>query len=315
MSKVIVTGAAGFLGSFLSEALLEDGHHVVGVDNFFRGKKENLPTHDNFIFYEADLVTQAGAFRNIVLEEEPDIVYHYAAINGTKYFYDIPFQVLDDNVKMTQNVLSSIAGTEVKKVVYASSSEVYGHNPPVPTPEDEFIILNAQADRDSYASSKALGEFYVMTFCKQNNIDYLIVRPFNTYGPRMDNTEYGQVIPEFIRKINRDEDFTIIGSGSQTRSFCYVEDHAKIVSRLGDSAKNEIINVGAGEELTISKLALVIHELMDAQFNPVYLPERPNDTKRRQPDITKIMERYPDYKFVSLLGGLEKTILWYKEKK
>tara|TARA_R100000008_G_scaffold86477_1_gene79788 strand:- start:1397 stop:2344 length:948 start_codon:yes stop_codon:yes gene_type:complete len=315
MSKVIVTGAAGFLGSYLSEALLKAGHQVVGVDNFFRGKKENLPTHDSFTFYDTDLVTQAENFRDIVLREDPDIVYHYAAINGTKYFYDIPFQVLDDNVRMTQNVLSCIVGTGVKKVVYASSSEVYGHNPPIPTPEEEFIILNAQADRDSYASSKALGEFYVMTFCKQNNIDYLIIRPFNTYGPRMDNTEYGQVIPEFIRKINRNEDFTIIGSGLQTRSFCYVEDHAKLVSNLGDVAKNEIINVGAGEELTMSKLALIIHNLMGAEFNPAHLPDRPNDTKRRQPDISKAMKHVPDYEFISLLDGLAKTILWYKERK
>jgi dTDP-glucose 4,6-dehydratase len=241
VSRVVVTGAAGFLGSFLTETLLESGHEVVGMDNFFRGKRENLPAHNNFTFYEIDLVEQPQLIRDIFAKEQPEIVYHYAAINGTKYFYDIPFQVLDDNTRMTQNVLASLAGTKVQKVVYASSSEVYGHNPPIPTPEEEFIILNAQADRDSYASSKAIGEFYVMTYCKENDIDFLIIRPFNTYGPRMDNTEYGQVVPEFIRKVKHDQQFSIIGSGLQTRSFCYVEDHARLVSNMCDKVKIKLL--------------------------------------------------------------------------
>lgn len=312
MKKVLVTGAAGFLGSFLVEELLARGQKVVGMDNFFRGKKENLPTHENFVFYEVDLVTDYEKLSTIILKERPDTIYHYAAINGTKYFYDIPFKVLDDNVRMTQNLLNATSNTTVNKIVYASSSEVYGHNPTIPTPETEFIILNAIATRDSYASSKAIGEFYVMNFCKENNIDFLIIRPFNTYGPRMDNTEYGQVIPEFIKKIKNDKNFVIIGSGKQTRSFCYVVDHCKTVVELCSLAQNEIFNIGAGTEISINFLAKTIHRLMRRDYKPAYTPDRPNDTKRRQPDITKLTKHVRNYNFKTLEEGLLKTIKWYE---
>ena len=179
---------------------------------------------------------------------------------------------------MTQNLLNATINTTVNKIVYASSSEVYGHNPIIPTPETEFIILNAIATRDSYASSKAIGEFYVMNFCKENNIDFLIIRPFNTYGPRMDNTEYGQVIPEFIKKIKNDKNFVIIGSGKQTRSFCYVEDHCKTVVELCSLAQNEIFNIGAGTEISINFLAKTIHRLMHRDYKPTYPPDRDWET-------------------------------------
>ena len=236
MNRILVTGAAGFLGSFLCKELLSKGYEVVGMDNFFRGSRDNLPEDENFIFYEINLVEEKERLNKIVKKESLDTVFHYAAINGTKYFYDIPLKVLDDNTKMTQNVLGSIEGTGVKKIIYASSSEVYGHDPKIPTGENEFIVLNASTDRDSYASSKALGEFYTKMFAKKNNIDFLIFRPFNTYGPRMDNTEYGQVVSEFIRKIKNDKEFTIIGGGDQTRSFCYVDDHTKLVVSLAEKA-------------------------------------------------------------------------------
>ena len=129
MNRILVTGAAGFLGSFLCKELLSKGYEVVGMDNFFRGSRDNLPEDENFIFYEIDLVEEKERLNKIVKKESLDTVFHYAAINGTKYFYDIPLKVLDDNTKMTQNVLDSIEGTSVKKIIYASSSEVYGHDP------------------------------------------------------------------------------------------------------------------------------------------------------------------------------------------
>ena len=191
MKKILVTGAAGFLGSHLCDKLLEEGNIVFGIDNFFRGNEENLPDHKNFIFIEKDL-TESGF--NI---PELDVVIHYAAINGTRYFYDIPNKVVDDNIRMTQNVLNSI-DQSVTKLVYASSSEIYGPTPKVPTDESQPIELHIEADRDSYASSKAIGEFMVKTWCKQNKVSYLILRPFNTYGTRMATNGYGQVIPELI---------------------------------------------------------------------------------------------------------------------
>jgi nucleoside-diphosphate-sugar epimerase len=151
-----------------------------------------------------------------------------------------------------------------------------------------------------------------MNFCKENNIDFLIIRPFNTYGPRMDNTEYGQVIPEFIKKIKNDKNFVIIGSGKQTRSFCYVEDHCKTVVELCLLAQNEIFNIGAGTEISINFLAKTIHRLMHRDYKPTYTPDRPNDTKRRHPDITKLAEHVTNYNFKTLEEGLLETIKWYK---
>tara|TARA_R100001082_G_scaffold110194_1_gene89442 strand:+ start:1469 stop:2413 length:945 start_codon:yes stop_codon:yes gene_type:complete len=314
MKKALVTGAAGFLGSFLSKGLLAQGYKVVGVDNFFRGKPENLPKHDNFSFYEIDLVKDSFNLKETIEKEGPDTVFHYAAINGTKYFYDIPYKVLDDNVKMTQNVLRSIEGSGIKKIIYASSSEVYGHNPGIPTAEDNFIILNANTDRDSYASSKALGEFYIKMFTKKHNMDFVIIRPFNTYGPRMDNTEYGQVVPEFIRKIKNDKKFSIIGSGEQTRSFCYVDDHTELVISLAKYAKNDIINIGSDEKITINRLAEMLHEIMGREFDPAFTAPRDYDTKRRQPCIKKLTKHNPNYEFVKIFDGLEKTVKWYRGK-
>jgi nucleoside-diphosphate-sugar epimerase len=301
--RALVTGAAGFLGSHLCDELLDKGYEVVGIDNFFRGKKENLPTHKNFKFYEVDLVNDK--IDNIVSYEKPDILFHYAAINGTEYFYDIPTKVFDDNIEITKNILTAIKDSTIKKVVYTSTSEVYGDDPPLPTPESHMIELNIFSDRDSYASSKAIGEFYVKYYCLMKGIDYLILRPFNTYGPRMDNTKYGQVVPEFFRKLN-DEKFTIIGDGTQTRSFCHVDDHKKLSVMLSETVSNDVVNIGNDEQVTILDLAKKIHNQVGKDFNPEFLPPRDYDTKKRQPDISKIRSCFSQYNFVNLNNGLRK---------
>jgi len=313
--KALVTGSAGFLGSFLSKELLENQYEVVGVDNFFRGKKEYLPKHKNFTFYELDLVKEKGLFKEIVNKQKPELVFHYAAINGTKYFYEIPYQVIDSNIRMTQNVLDSCKNSSVKKIIYASSSEVYGEPLKIPIPETHPILLNVHADRDSYASSKAICEFYTKLFTQENKIDYLILRIFNTYGPHMDTSEYGQVIPEFIKKMFNDEKFTIIGNGKQTRSFCYVSDHARLVTKLTEKTTNEIVNVGNDKEIKIRDLAEKIHILENKKFNPNYLPGREYDHKRRCPDISKLRKIIDDQPNIKLEQGLKLTINDYKEKK
>ena len=303
MKKIIVTGAAGFLGSHLCDSLLEKGYKVLGIDNFFRGKKENLPNHPLFTFQEInclDLNELKTSFNHF----NPDIVIHYAAINGTRYFYDIPYQVCNENIKMTQNVLTCCQLYNIKKIIYTSSSEVYGPSPKVPTKETEPIKLFTQATRDSYASSKAMGEFLVKLWAETNNSDYLIIRPFNTYGPRMATNGYGQVIPEFIERIKTKEQFFMYGDGNQTRSFCYVTDHANIVSELITKSKNDIINVGFNEEITIYDLAKTIHNVMSVEFNPIFKEAWSNDTKWRKPDITKILNIYTK-EFTSLLKGLK----------
>ena len=302
--KAMVTGAAGFLGSHLCDELLDRGYKVVGIDNFFRGKKENVTFHPNFDFYERDL-TKDYFLKPLIEKHNPDILFHYAAINGTEYFYDIPTKVFDDNIEITKNVMNAIKGSNIKKVVYTSTSEVYGDNPPLPTPESHMIELNIFTDRDSYASSKAIGEFYVKYYCKEYDIDYLILRPFNTYGPRMDNTKYGQVVPEFFRKL-KDKEFTIIGDGTQTRSFCYVDDHKRLAVMLSEQLSNDVVNIGNDEQVTILELAKRIHKINGMKFNPKFLPSRDYDTQRRQPDISKIRSCFSQYNFVNLNQGLKK---------
>lgn len=300
--KALVTGAAGFLGSHLCDELIEKGYKVVGVDNFFRGKKENI--NSKVSFSQMDLSNKECVPYLVLLMKDVDIVFHYAAINGTEYFYDIPTMVFDDNIEITKNVLNAIKDSNVKKVVYTSTSEVYGDNPPLPTPESHMIQLNIFSDRDSYASSKAIGEFYVKYHCKEYGIDYLILRPFNTYGSRMDNTKYGQVIPEFFRKLNDDE-FTIIGNGSQTRSFCHVNDHTRLAVMLSEDISDDVVNIGNDEQVTILELAEKIHNQRGKDFEPNFLPPRDYDTQRRQPDISKIKKLYTDYKFINLKKGLQ----------
>ena len=313
--KAVVTGAAGFLGSFLSEELLSNGYNVIGIDNFFRGKKEYLPKHKNFEFYEIDLVNQPKDFSNLIKKERFELLFHYAAINGTKYFYDMPYQVINDNVRMTQNVLEACKNSSLKKIIYASSSEVYGEPLDIPIKETHPILLNIFTDRDCYASSKAISEFYIKLFAKQNNIDFLLLRIFNTYGPHMDSSEYGQVIPEFIDKIFSDKKFTIIGDGKHTRSFCYVSDHIRLVRKLAENVSNEIVNVGNDEETHIIDLAKMLHKMENKNFNPEFLPEREYDHKRRCPDISKLKELISDYPKISLDNGLHKTLESYKIKK
>ena len=304
--KILVTGAAGFLGSHLCDDLLENGHEVVGVDNFFRGKTSNLPTHENFTFKELDLV-YSEPIKEFMLEHQFDVVVHYAAINGTRYFYDIPFKVCNNNILMTQNVLNACTPS-VEKVVYASSSEVYGPTPQVPTREEYPMILHPSADRDSYASSKGMGEFLTRLWAGEKRKSYLIVRPFNTYGPRMATGGYGQVIPEFIERVKSGEDFYLYGDGEQTRSFCYVKDHTKIVTELIETCKNEILNVGFDEEVTIGDLAKLIHQIMDKEFKVEYKPAWSNDTKWRKPSLFKLKSCVSHKNFVCLEDGINKML-------
>lgn len=309
--KILVTGAAGFLGSHLCDDLLEDGHEVIGIDNFFRGKEENLPEHKNFKFVECDLLQSAPGWgvKLEIYNAQPDMVIHYGAINGTRYFYDIPHKVCNDNIIMTQNVLEGCKQVDsVRKIVYASSSEIYGPAPKVPTEETEEMILYPQADRDSYASSKGIGEFLVRLWAKENDRNYLIVRPFNTYGPRMATGGYGQVIPEFIERIKSDEDFYLFGDGKQTRSFCYVKDHTKIVTELLETAHNEILNIGYDEEITIKELAEVVHEVVGKEFSVKYKDAWPNDTKWRKPSLDKLFQFTSHRDYVSLRDGIKAMI-------
>ncbi len=316
MTTALVTGAAGFVGSFLCEELLRRGYDVVGVDNLFRGRMENLKAAEQskaFEFRRLDLThaTAASELKELLRRRAVTHVFHFAAVNGTQHFYDRPKQVLDWNTRITIAVMESLAGTPVEKIVYASSSEVYGDPDVIPTPESHPIKLKASADRDSYAASKAIGDFFVRLFAKDLGIEYLIVRIFNTYGERMVNTQYGQVIPEFIRKCRTEPKFEIIGNGLHTRSFCYVTDTVERIVSLAERGTEPVYNVGHDTELSILDLAKSIHALLGRPFEPVFLPERPDDHKRRCPDIRLMKATLGSLRATPLEEGLQRTIAYY----
>src|SRR3990167_3264408 len=256
MLNILVTGCAGFIGSFLTEALIKEGHHVTGMDNFFRGKRKNLDSlknNPNFELIEIDLSERSTVktIRLALINKKIDVIYHLAAINGTQYFYDHSTQVLDQNIIITKNVVEAMDNTGVKKIIYTSSSEVYGEPMIVPSPETHPILLNANADRDSYAASKAMGEFYVRLYANNQKKDWLILRVFNMYGPRMVNTKYGQVIPEFIHRMRTEKEFTLIGDGHHTRSFCLVHDAIRLLLMLDKQNVTGFLNLGNPEEISI----------------------------------------------------------------
>ncbi len=318
MESVIVTGGAGFIGSFLCEELIRRGFYVVAIDNLFRGKIENLKSiinHKNFKFVKMDL---SGSIDFDLLMDVPkpvSILFHLAAINGTQYFYDIPFKVLDINTRITQNVLRIVEFLDAKYIVYTSSSEVYGDPIKIPTPEDHPILLNIFSMRDSYASSKAIGEFYIKLFCEKKKIPYLILRVFNLYGERMQTSKYGQVIPEFIKRALLEDNFYIIGDGSNTRSFCYIKDAVELMVKMVEMRLSDVINLGNDEEISIIELAKRIHRIIGREFKPSFLPPRPFDHKRRRPDISKLRSLFKDFNFTPLDVGLNKTIEFYKNLK
>jgi nucleoside-diphosphate-sugar epimerase len=318
--KALVTGGAGFIGSHLCEFLADRGLKVSIIDNLFRGKLENIEhvLNDNNHFYNIDL----SCFENInvvsqlLADEKPDIIFHYAAINGTQYFYDIPGKVMEDNTMMTYCLMKAIKNVKKNdsnwkpKIIYASSSEVYGEPLSLPTKEDDITYVNINHIRDSYAESKLAGEFFVKLVSQELGIDWLILRLFNVYGPRMVGTKYGQVIPEFISRLYAGEyPLTIYGNGEHKRSFCYISDNVKLTFDLALSqARNDVFNIGNIEEISIKTLGSLIMNKMDKKPMFTYLPERDGDHHRRCPDISKLKHAITIDDFVSLDVGLNEMI-------
>ena len=315
--NVLITGVAGFLGSHLADACLDRGWQVTGLDNLFRGRPEHMPEHPAFRFETLDLCTDVEAIAALIKETRPDLILHYGAINGTEYFYERPWSVLDTNVSSTVQLLKAIeaSGHAPDRLAYASSSEVYGESPDrIPTDERCLTKLDIHSIRDSYAAAKAIGDFYVRMFCEQHDIDWTLLRIFNGYGPRMDASKFGQVVPEFIHRALSNEPFTIIGDGSQTRSFCHVDDHVRMVLALAmDPRGVGVYNIGNDEEVTMMELARTIHEVLDLPFEVVHLPPRPNDPVRRVPDCSSTWAITGPCE-IDLRAGIAKTATWYRDR-
>lgn len=309
--KILVTGGAGFVGSHLAEELVADGHDITVFDNVSRGARDRLDdVIDDVRFVEGDIRSEEELANAV---DDPDVIFHLAAINGTKNFYERPFVVLDVNVMGTQNVVDLARDKDVDRLLFASSSEVYGFPDKFPTAESHPLqIMDSENPRYSYAGSKILGEQYVVHGADDGDFEYTIVRPHNLYGPDMG---YDHVIPEFIERLVKGEDFTVYGDGTQTRSFCYISDAIDAITTAAThpAAANKIYNVGTQHEITINELAEHLFDVVGVHPDIEYIEskELSGSPERRQPDVSKAQADL-DYKpSVSLEEGLSETFAMY----
>ncbi len=310
--SVVITGGAGFIGSWLCEVLVHQKAHVICVDNLSSGLESNISLllgNDNFKFIKHD-ITEPLHFKDKI-----DFVMHLASRASPFEFEHFPLEILKANTIGTLNALE-IARKHKSVFLFASTSETYGNPAVVPTPETYYGYVNPIGIRGCYDESKRCGEAYVMAYKKQYGMDVRIARIFNTYGPRIrPDGIYGRVIPRFISQALRNESITVFGSGEQTRSFCYVTDQIMGLLSLISSPKatGEVINIGNNKQITILELANMIKNLTSSnseiEFNP--LPQ--DDPRRRCPDLTKAKTVLGWQPKVSLEEGFKKTIDWMKQ--
>lgn len=297
--NILITGGAGFIPSSLADRLLQNpDYFVVLVDNFLTGKKENIPQHENCKFIHGD-VNNFDDIAPVFSLYNFDYVFHYAAVVGVKRTLENPIMVLDD-IYGIRNILDLSKRTGVTRVFYASSSEVYGE--PVHLPQHETITpLNS---RLPYAVVKNVGESYFRSYHQQYGLDYTIFRFFNTYGPKQ-STDF--VMSRFIRLALANQDIPVYGDGSQTRTFCFIEDHldACIKAMEANLIVNDVANIGNGTIVTILELAEIIIRLTKSQSKIVHLPPlEEGDMTRRQPDVSKMNELLGK-PFTSLEEGIQ----------
>ncbi|ANQ50121.1 NAD-dependent epimerase/dehydratase family protein [Flammeovirga sp. MY04] len=283
MNKFLITGGAGFVPSSIADRLLENPNNfVVCVDNFLTGEAWKVPDHPNCKFIKCD-VNRYEEIAAIMTSYKFDFVFHYAAVVGVKRTLANPVLVLED-IQGIENVLRLSKNTGVKRVFYSSSSEVYGE--PVHLPQHEHTTpLNS---RLPYAIVKNVGEAYCKSFKQEFDLDYTILRFFNTYGPKQ-STDF--VMSKFIDAALRNEPITIYGDGSQTRTFCFIKDNVDSTIKMLEEnlMVNDVINVGNDHITSIKELAEIIIETTGSSSEIAYLdPLKEGDMTRRQPDIEKM---------------------------
>jgi UDP-glucuronate decarboxylase len=307
--RIIVSGGAGFLGSHLCESLIQEGNTVFCVDNLGSGTRENIEhlTHDpNFWLVEADIREALGL-------PAADKVFHLASRASPADFTEFPVQIALTNTEGTRHLLDYAVKHDAR-MVYASTSEVYGDPEVHPQPESYTGNVNIRGPRGCYDEAKRFGETLTVAYQKRYNVDVRTGRIFNTYGPRM-RPDDGRVVPTFVSQALSGEDLTIYGDGTQTRSFCYVDDMVTGLRALmdGEGLGGEVFNLGRRNEITIKTLAKKILELTRSESELTYEPLPKDDPSRRQPDITRALERLDWEPSVPLEKGLRRTIKHYSE--
>ena len=313
--RILITGAAGFLGSHLSDRLLSEDHEVIGMDNFITGSPDNiahLAHNERFIFYKRDVSNY------IFVPGKVDAILHFASPaspnpQSRSGYFNLPIQTMKAGALGTHNCLG-LARTQDAKFLLASTSEIYGDPEVHPQAETYAGNVDPIGTRAVYDEAKRFAESLTMAYHRFHNVDTRIVRIFNTYGPRMD-LEDGRALPNLLKQALLGEPLTVYGDGGQTRSFCYVDDLVDGIIKLLYSEEHFPVNVGNPDEMTILQFAETINRITGNRAGITFVDARSaRDPQRRQPDITRartILQWEPK---VDLESGLRKTIPFFKNK-
>jgi dTDP-glucose 4,6-dehydratase len=307
MQKVLITGAAGFLGSHLCDRFIKDGFHVIGMDNLITGDLKNIEhlfAHENFEFHHHDVS------KFIHVPGELDYILHFASPASPIDYLKIPIQTLKVGSLGIHNCLG-LAKEKNARLIIASTSEVYGDPTVHPQRESYWGNVNPVGPRGVYDEAKRFQEAITMAYHTFHGVETRIVRIFNTYGPRMRLND-GRVLPAFIGQALRGEDLTIFGDGSQTRSFCYVDDLVEGIVRLLMSDYSSPVNIGNPDEITIKDFAEEIIKLTGTNQKVVYKDLPVDDPKQRQPDITLARQLLGWEPKVNRADGLKITYDYFK---
>lgn len=307
MKRVLITGAAGFLGSHLCDRFIAEGYAVIGMDNLITGNLKNIEHlfgHQAFTFYHHDVSTF------VHVSGQLDYILHFASPASPIDYLKIPIQTLKVGAMGTHNLLG-LAKEKKARILVASTSEVYGDPLVHPQTEDYWGNVNPIGPRGVYDEAKRFQEAITMAYHRFHGLETRIVRIFNTYGPRMRLND-GRVLPAFIGQALRGEDLTVFGDGQQTRSFCYVDDLIEGIYRLLMSDYVEPVNIGNPDEITIADFAEEIIKLTGTQQKVIYKPLPQDDPMKRQPDITRAKEVLGWQPSVDRAEGLKITYDYFK---
>jgi dTDP-glucose 4,6-dehydratase len=306
--RVVITGAAGFIGSHLSETLLDRGYSVVGIDSLLTGDTANIAhlVNRDFTFIKHDVTNY------IYVEGPVHAVLHWASPASPIDYLELPIPTLKVGALGTHKALG-LAKAKNARFVLASTSEVYGDPLEHPQKETYWGNVNPIGPRGVYDEAKRFAEAMTTAYRRYHGVDAKIVRIFNTYGPRM-RVRDGRAVPAFMSQALRNEDVTIFGSGSQTRSFCYVTDLVDGILRLMESDVHDPVNIGNPHEMTIEEIARAIIEISGATSQIVYRPLPEDDPKVRKPDITRARTLLGWEPKVPLEEGLQKTLAYFRTK-
>jgi dTDP-glucose 4,6-dehydratase len=309
--RALITGAAGFLGSHLCDRLLQEGWEVEGLDNFLTGREENLAHlrgHPRFHFRRHD-VTQP-----VEVPEPVELVLHFASPASPRDYLQNPIHTMKVDSLGTLHTLG-VAKRYRARYVLASTSEVYGDPEVHPQPEEYWGHVNPVGPRSVYDEAKRFAEALAMAYHREHGVDVRVLRIFNTYGPRM-RADDGRAVPTFIVQALRGEPLTVYGDGTQTRSFCYVDDLVEGVYRaaVADGLGGTVLNLGNPEEVQVRRLAELVRELVGTQVPIVHRPLPQDDPRRRCPDITRARRLLGWEPRVTLVEGLRRTVEFFGQQ-